>query len=293
MAIVLATRRSELAVAQTTLVADRIRALGYDVELLPLTTTGDRWSANGDSAAPDKGMFVKELERALLDGQAHLAVHSAKDIPAEMPDGLGLLGVPPRADARDVVIGAPGGVLALPPGARVATGSPRRAAQIEEARPDLEIVDIRGNVPTRLRKLADGAADALVIAAAGLDRLGLDDVARAPLPVELSTPAPGQGYLALQGRLDDPKAAELGESLSTAEDRACLEAERAVLIAVGGGCQSAVGAYCAALPDDGGYSLTVYVRPDGTTIGVRAAVEGDDAEVLAAEAVAGLDDSES
>jgi hydroxymethylbilane synthase len=288
---VLATRRSDLAVAQTGLVADRIRALGHDVELLPLTTTGDRWSASGDSAPPDKGMFVKELERALLDGDAHLAVHSAKDIPAEMPEGLGLVGVPPRADARDVVIGAPGGLLALPPGARVATGSPRRAAQIEEARPDLEIVDIRGNVPTRLKRLEDGLADALVIAAAGLERLGLG-VARAPLPVELSTPAPGQGYLALQGRRGDLEVAGLASNLTEDADRLCLDAERAVLVAVGGGCQSAVGAYCSALAG-GRYSLTVYVRPEGATIGTRAAVEGDDARTLAAEAVAALDDPES
>ena len=264
----------------------------HDVELLPLTTAGDRWSADGDAAPPDKGMFVKELERALLDGAADLAVHSAKDIPAEMPDGLGLVGISPRADARDVVVGAPGGLLALPPGARVGTGSPRRAAQIEEARPDIEIVDIRGNVPTRLEKLASGSADALVIAAAGLDRLGRDDVARAPLPVDLSTPAPGQGYLALQGRLDDREMTDLGAALTDDVDRACLEAERAVLVAVGGGCRSAVGAHCAPLAD-GGYSLAVYVRHEGASVGVRTVVEGQIATALAAEAIAGLATNDS
>jgi hydroxymethylbilane synthase len=191
--IVLATRRSPLALAQTEAVAGALRAAGHEPELLGLTTTGDRWSAAGTGAAPDKGLFVKELEEALGDGRADLAVHSAKDLPAELPDGLAVVAVPPREDARDVLVGPPGGLAALPAGARVATGSPRRAAQVLAARPDLLIVPIRGNVGTRLDKLARGDADALVLAAAGLARLGLAPGGAEPLPIEVSTPAPGQG----------------------------------------------------------------------------------------------------
>ena len=287
MAIVLATRRSALALAQAELVAGRLRAEGHEVDLLPLTTTGDRWSASGESGDPDKGMFVKELEQALLDGRADLAVHSAKDLPEELPADLALLGVSERADARDVVVGAPGGVLGLPPGARVATGSPRRAAQIAEVRPDVAIVDIRGNVPTRLDKLAAGAADALVLAAAGLDRLGRADVRRAALPVDICTPAPGQGYLALEGRVDDTHAAEVAAALTSEIDRVCLDAERAVLRAVGGGCRSALGAHCAPL-EGGEYALRVYLREEGRRLGERAAVDGGDPADLAVSAVAQL-----
>ncbi|MBJ7457195.1 MAG: hydroxymethylbilane synthase, partial [Thermoleophilia bacterium] len=243
--MVLATRRSPLALAQTEFVAAALTAAGHEVELLPLTTTGDRWSASGTGAAPDKGLFVKELEEALLDGRAHLAVHSAKDLPGELPAGLAVLAVPAREDARDVLVGPPGGLAGLPAGATVATGSPRRAAQVLAARPDLRVVPIRGNVGTRLDKLARGDADALVIAAAGLRRLGLTPDGTTPLPVEISTPAPGQGLLALQGRADDPETAAAVAVLDDPAAHACLRAERALLAALGGGCLQPVGAYCA------------------------------------------------
>ena len=260
------------------------------MELLPLVTTGDRWSASGAGAAPDKGLFVKELEEALLDGRAHLAVHSAKDLPGELPAGLAVLAVPAREDARDVLVGPGGGLGALPAGATVATGSPRRAAQILAARPDLAIVPIRGNVGTRLEALAAGEADALILAAAGLRRLGLDPPGATPLEVEISTPAPGQGLLALQGRDDDAEVAAAVAVLDDAAAHACLRAERALLAALGGGCLQPVGAYCAPVP--GGLRIVAFAGSDDRTRGERVVREGRlaDPEALGREAAAALAD---
>ncbi len=288
MNLILATRRSPLALAQTELVAASLRAAGHETELLPLTTTGDRWSAAGTGSAPDKGLFVKELEEALITGRAHLAVHSAKDLPAELPGGLAVLAVPAREDPRDVLVGPPGGLAALPEGARVATGSPRRAAQILAARPDLVIVPIRGNVGTRLDKLGRGDAEALVLAAAGLRRLGLSPEGAEPLSIDLSTPAPGQGLLAVEGRTGDPALTRAVSVLDHAEAHACLRAERAFLSAVGGGCLAPVGALCEAV--GGGLRMTAFV---GSVDGSRAerAVRsgpGDDAEGLGREVAAAL-----
>lgn len=256
--------------------------------MLPLTTTGDRWSAAGTGPAPDKGLFVKELEEALLDGRAHLAVHSAKDLPGELPAGLALLAVPAREDARDVVVGPAGGLAGLAPGSTVATGSPRRAAQILAERPDLRIVPIRGNVGTRLDKLARGDADALVLAAAGLRRLGLTPQGATPLPVEVSTPAPGQGLLALQGRRDDAATAAAVAALDDPVAHACLRAERALLAALGGGCLQPVGAYCA--PHGAGLRIVAFAGSDDGARGERVVREGslDDPAALGREAAAAL-----
>ncbi|HSJ73595.1 MAG TPA: hydroxymethylbilane synthase, partial [Miltoncostaeaceae bacterium] len=242
--MILATRRSPLALAQTELVAARLRAAGHEPEALPLTTTGDRWSAEDRTPAPDRGLFVKELEEALLDGRAHLAVHSAKDLPGELPPNLAVVAVQPRDDPRDALVGPEGGLDGLPAGARVATGSPRRAAQVLDARPDLAVVPIRGNVGTRLDKLARGEADALVLAAAGLRRLGLWPSGTTPLPVERSTPAPGQGLLAVEARAGDAAAAAAAAALDDPSAHACLRAERAFLAALGGGCMRPLGALC-------------------------------------------------
>ena len=265
-----------------------LAAAGHAVELLPLTTTGDRWSAAGTGAAPDKGLFVKELEEALLDGRAHLAVHSAKDLPGELPPGLALLAVPAREDARDVIVGPPGGLDGLPAGARVATGSPRRAAQVLAARPDLTIVPIRGNVGTRLEKLARGDADALILAAAGLARLGLAPEGAVALPVEVSTPAPGQGLLALQGRDADLETAAAVAGLDDGAAHACLQAERALLSALGGGCLQPVGAYCA--PHGDGLRLIAFAGSQDGTRGERVVREGpsDAPEALGRETAAAL-----
>lgn len=254
------------------------------MEALPLTTTGDRWSAQNRDLAPDRGLFVKELEEALLDGRAHLAVHSAKDLPGELPDGLAVLAVPPREDARDVLVGPPGGLDALPAGARVATGSPRRAAQVLAARPDVTVVPMRGNVGTRLEKLARGEADALVLAAAGLRRLGLWPEGAVALPVDVSTPAPGQGLLAVEGRAGEAAAAALDDPVA----HACLRAERAYLRALGGGCMRPVGALCA--PDGEGLSLTAFAGAEDGRPAARAVRRGPagDPEGLGEEAAAAV-----
>ena len=272
MNLILATRRSPLALAQAELVAASLRGAGHETELLPLTTTGDRWSAAGTGEAPDKGLFVKELEEALIAGRAHLAVHSAKDLPAELPGGLAVLAVPAREDPRDVLVGPPGGLAALPDGARVATGSPRRAAQILAARRGLVIVPIRGNVGTRLDKLARGDAEALVLAAAGLRRLGLSPEGAEPLSIELSTPAPGQGLLAVEGRTGDSAVARAVSALDDAGAHACLRAERAFLSAMGGGCLAPMGALCET--DEGGLRLTAFAGSADGTLAERAVRSG-------------------
>jgi hydroxymethylbilane synthase len=263
-------------------------AAGHQVEVLPLTTTGDRWSAAGTGPAPDKGLFVKELEEALLDGRAHLAVHSAKDLPGELPAGLAVLAVPAREDARDVIVGPPGGLDALPSGAAVATGSPRRAAQMLAVRPDLRIVPIRGNVGTRLEKLARGDADALILAAAGLRRLGLAPDGASALAVEVSTPAPGQGLLAVQGRDDDAETAAAVAALDDATAHACLVAERAVLAALGGGCLQPVGAFCEA--HAGGLRIVAFAGSEDGSRGERVVRRGslDDPAALGRDAAAAL-----
>ncbi len=288
MHLILATRRSPLARAQTGQVAAALEAAGHTTEPLEVVTTGDRWSASGTDPAPDRGLFVKELEEALLDGRAHLAVHSAKDLPAELPDGLGVVAVPAREAARDVLVGAPGGIDRLPPGARVGTGSPRRAAQLLAARPDGEVTPVRGNVGTRLEKLARGEYDALVLAAAGLRRLGLDPPGTSPLPVEVSTPAPGQGLLAVEARLDAEAASAAAAALDDPVAHACLLAERALLEGLGGGCMRPVGAFCE--PTAGGLRILAFAGPEGAPGGDRVVLEGavGDAAELGRRAAAEL-----
>jgi hydroxymethylbilane synthase len=270
--IVLATRRSPLARAQTALVAAGLEAAGHTTEALEMVTTGDRWSASGTDPAPDRGLFVKELEEALLDGRAHLAVHSAKDLPADLPEGLGVVAVPAREDARDVLVGVPGGIDHLPEGARVGTGSPRRAAQLLGLRPDAVVLPVRGNVGTRLEKLGRGEYDALVLAAAGLRRLGLDPPGTSPLPVEVSTPAPGQGLLAVEARLDGEAAAAAADALDDPVAHACLLAERALLAGLGGGCMRPIGAFCE--PTHDGLRLVAFAGVETAPGGDRVVLEG-------------------
>lgn len=253
--LTIATRRSPLALAQTNRVADALRATGVEVRLLELVTTGDRWSAAGNADAT-RGLFVKELEEALLDGRADLAVHSAKDLPGELPPGLAVLAVPAREDARDVLVGPEGGLAALPPGARVGTGSPRRVVQLGLARPDLRFGEVRGNVGTRLEKLGRGEFDALVLAAAGLNRLGLTPAGRTPLDPTVCVPAPGQGALALEGRADDESVRAAVAVLDDPVTHACLLVERAVLAGLGGGCREPIGAL--AHRDGDGIALTAF-----------------------------------
>lgn len=233
-----------------------------------MKTSGDRGVRGGD-----KTRWVKELEEALLDGRADLAVHSAKDVPGELPDGLSIVGVPDRADPRDAVCGA-AGIAAIPEGAVVGTSSLRRRSQLLAVRPDLTVEDMRGNVDTRLKKLRDHEYDAIVLARAGLDRLGVDE--GEPVDVATLTPAAGQGCLALEARSDNAEVVELAAAVTYGRALVELTAERAVVTALDATCHTPVGAHARLR----GSVLTVegYAGlPDGSAW-VRDRVEGDAAE---------------
>jgi hydroxymethylbilane synthase len=233
-------------------------------ELVEITTTGDRVRSAGD-----KSRFVKEIEEALLAGDVDLAVHSAKDVPGELPDGLEIAAVPERADPRDVLIGAES-LGALAPGARIGTASIRRRSQLLALRDDLEIVELRGNVDTRLRKLEEEDYDAIVLAAAGLDRLGRGTKGARPLPV---TPAPGQGCLALQIRADDAETRAAVARVNDPLAFACLAAERDCVIALGATCDTPIGVL-ADCDDPKRIRIRAYAgSPDGS-VWIRDELEG-------------------
>ena len=238
------TRASVLALAQAASVADALRARGHEVDVLPMRTEGDRLASARLAAVGGKGLFVREIEDALLAGQIDVAVHSLKDLPAELPDGLTLVAFPAREDPRDVLVSrAGGGLKDLPSGAVIGTSSPRRAALVRSERPDLVIEPLRGNVDTRLRKLGSGDCDATVLAAAGLRRLGLDPPHSEPLPVDVFVPAVGQGVLGLEGRVDDDRIRTALAALDDATTRACALAERAFLRRLGASCVTPVAAH--------------------------------------------------
>ena len=277
----LATRGSKLAMIQARLAAEALarRYPLHEFILVPLATHGDRHPTLRLADSPREGVFVKELEQALLDGRAELAVHSAKDLPTLPTPGLVLAGFLERADAHDALIARPPSTLAqLPPGSRLGTGSPRRAAQIAAIRPDLRAVEIRGNVDTRLRRLAEGAVEALILAAAGLERLGRLREAHELLPFDVMLPAPGQGALAIQA-VDGTEAAELAAGVDDRDTSRAVRAERLLLRSLGGGCLSAVGAYAVVVGDE--LVLDAVVLGDGGERVLRARARGvDDAEVV-------------
>jgi hydroxymethylbilane synthase len=232
--------------------------LDAEVELVPITTSGDQPASAPDE---DKSRFVKEIEEALLRGDVDLAVHSAKDVPSELPDGLRIVGVPERADARDALCGAES-IDALAEGAVVGTSSLRRRAQLLAARPDLRVEDLRGNVDTRLRRLAEGRYDALVLAAAGLVRLGRDD--GVPIAPDAMTPAGGQGCLALEARADDSSVAALAGAITDRDSLERLTAERALVGALDASCRTPLAAH--AERDGHDLVLSSFVgMPDGST----------------------------
>jgi hydroxymethylbilane synthase len=236
-------------------------------ELVAITTTGDRVRAAGD-----KSRFVKEIEEALLAGDVDVAVHSAKDVPGELPDGLVIASVPPRADPRDVVCGAES-IASLPPGARVGTASVRRRSQLLSMRDDLEVVELRGNVDTRLRRLDEGVYDAVILAAAGLARLGRHGEG-VPVGIDEMTPAPGQGCLALEIRGDDDATRAAVERVSDPAASACLAVEREFVIALDATCDTPVGAF-AEVVEPGRLRLRAYAgAPDGS-VWMRDWIEGD------------------
>jgi len=258
----LGTRGSALALAQARQVA---AALGDEVELVPITTSGDKVR----SGVGDKSRFVKEIEEALLRGEVDLAVHSAKDVPSELPAGLSIVGVPERADPYDALCGA-SSLDELAGGATLGTASLRRRAQLLALRPDLDVRDLRGNVDTRLRRLAEGEFAAVVLAQAGLDRLGRGGEG---LPLRELVPAPGQGCLALEARSDDGRVAAAARALTDRTALACLTAERALVDALGATCRTPIGAHAEMV--NGGLRLTAFAGlPDGSHW-IRDFDEGD------------------
>jgi hydroxymethylbilane synthase len=255
------TRRSALALAQANLIAELI---GGDCEIVPIVTSGDA-DARTPAADTDKSRWVTELEDALTAQEIDLAVHSAKDLPGELADGLALHGAPARAGAQDVLCGA-STLAALETGARVGTSSIRRLAQLRATREDLEVVAVRGNVDTRLRKLAEPSErlDAIVLARAGLQRLGLEAQIGGVLDGDHFVPAPGQGTLALEGRAGDERTAAAVRAITHQDSFACLLAERALAHELGASCHTPLGAH--ASPVAGTLSLRAWVGlQDGST----------------------------
>jgi hydroxymethylbilane synthase len=277
--IVIATRRSRLALWQAEHVRDRLRVLhpGLEVELLPLSTRGDELLDSRLDQAGGKGLFVKELEAAMLAGRADLAVHSIKDVPAELPPGFVLAAITAREDPRDALVSARyASVQALPERAILGTSSLRREAQLAALKPGLQVRLLRGNVETRLAKLDRGEYDAIVLAAAGLERLGLAGRIRERLAPEQVVPAPGQGALGIECRAEKTEVRRLLEPLGDADTAACVRSERQVSLALGGNCTIPLGAH--ARLEGGELRLrAVVAAPDGRRM-ARAQVSGPPAE---------------
>lgn len=238
--LVIGSRGSKLALWQANHIKDRLTVLGNETRIDVFQTSGDRFQSGPLKEVGNKGLFTKEIEEALLDGRVDVAVHSLKDMPAQLPERLVIAAVPEREDPRDALIGAK--LADLPEGARVGTGSLRRVALLKAARPDLRPEPMRGNVDTRLRKLDEGQFDAIVLAAAGLRRLGWEHRIAEMLPVEVMCPAPGQGALAIETR-NGGVARDVCRRLNDATSEARVTAERAVLQVLGAGCQVPVGAH--------------------------------------------------
>lgn len=289
--LVIATRKSRLALWQAEHVCERLKRLEPDLEvgLLPLSTRGDELLQARLDQAGGKGLFVKELETAMADGRAHLAVHSMKDVPADLPPGFILAAILEREDPRDAFVSARyGGFEAMPAGAVVGTSSLRREAQIAARFPHLTVRLLRGNVETRLAKLDRGEYDAAVLAAAGLGRLGLQARIRAVLPPEAMLPAPGQGALGIECLAADRRVADLVARLADPMAAACVRAERSVSRALGGSCTIPLAAF--AQPEGGQLKLRALVASrDGRRI-ARADCTGSavDPEALGAQAAQAL-----
>lgn len=279
--LVYATRRSALALAQCRAFVARVKAAHPDLELVEeqVVTTGDRIQDRPLSEVGGKGLFVKEIEEALLERRADIAVHSIKDVPAALPEGLALVCVPLREDPRDVLVAPRHGKLAnLPRGAKVGTSSLRRAACLRAARPDLDIVPLRGNVDTRLRKVDAGECDAIVLARAGLVRLGLADRATEVLSPEVSLPAVGQGALGIEARAEDASTIARLAALADATTERCVYAERGVLAALGADCKTPLGAYAERIDGDGtpGGAGAVTMRLRAFVVGTGGAITRQD-----------------
>ena len=247
MKLRIGSRGSQLALWQAHHIAGLLRAEGHNVAIEIIKTTGDRLQEVTFAQVGSKGMFTKEIEEALAEGRVDLAVHSLKDLPTELPEPFALAATPKRVDPRDVFVSVKYARLAdLPRGARVGTSSQRRRAQLKALRPDIEAVEFRGNVDTRLRKLAEGQVDAILLAAAGLDRLEKTEWVRERLEPKDFCSAAGQGSLGIETRKDDAATIAAVAFLDDAATRFAVTAERAALASLGGGCQVPIGIHCRA-----------------------------------------------
>lgn len=280
--LVIATRRSRLAMWQAEHIKEKLEALhkGLQVELLPLSTRGDELLDRRLDDVGGKGLFVKELETALAEARADLAVHSMKDVPAELPPGFSIAAIPAREDPRDVLVSKHFASLAeMPAGGTIGTSSLRRSAQIVERYPALDIRLLRGNVDTRLAKLDRGDYDAIVLAVAGLKRLGLEARATARLSADEMLPAPGQGALGIECLAAREEVVALLAPLADGSTTACVLAERAVSRALGGNCSLPLAAFAQANMDNMRLRALV-ASADGRRV-VRCELEGDIADPLA------------
>ncbi len=275
------SRGSQLALWQSNHIAALLREQGHNVEIEIIKTTGDRLQEVTFAQVGSKGMFTKEIEEALAEGRVHLAVHSLKDLPTELPEPFALAATPPRVDSRDVFVSVNySNLSALPQGARVGTSSQRRRAQLKALRPDIEAVEFRGNVDTRLRKLAEGQVDAILLAAAGLDRLEKTEWIRERLDPADFTPAAGQGSLGIETRHDDAASLAAVAFLNDPATRFAVTAERAALAALGGGCQVPIGVHCRPVParssEPGRVPPVSMVRPGNDNVEIFAVVAAPD-----------------
>lgn len=243
--IIIGSRGSKLALYQSNLVKSLLEQAepGLSCEVRIIHTKGDKILDVALSKIGDKGLFTKELERALLDGEVDLCVHSTKDMPTALPEGLAIMGMPKRANAQDAIISSTPGLTvdSLPQGARVATGSLRRVAQLLRRRPDIEACEIRGNVDSRVKRVLDGEFDAGILAAAGVERLCLQDAVSSNIPTDVLVPAAGQGAIAIEARQNDAEIAALLEKITDRDTLLAVTAERFVLGALEGGCQVPMG----------------------------------------------------
>jgi hydroxymethylbilane synthase len=272
--LIIGSRGSQLALWQAHWIQARLETLGEESRIEIIKTTGDKITDVALSEVGSKGLFTKEIEEALLAGEIDLAVHSLKDMPTDLPDGLTLAAIPEREDPRDALIGR--ALEDLARGARVGTGSLRRAAQLRARRPDLRIEDIRGNVDTRLRKLDEGRYDAIVLAAAGLRRLGWESRITEIFNPSVMCPAVGQGALAVETRDDGGEAFDIAKRLEHAASRIAVTAERAVLATLGGGCQAPIGSH-AYIDGDALIIVGAVVSTDGAQV-VRRRIHGSIAD---------------
>ncbi|HTV16000.1 MAG TPA: hydroxymethylbilane synthase [Acidobacteriaceae bacterium] len=279
------SRGSQLALWQANHIAGRLRDEGHEVTIEIIKTLGDAmqhvpFAEVGDATRDGKGMFTKEIEEALFDGRIDLAVHSLKDLPTELAKPFTIAAIPERVDPRDAFVSVRHESFeALPHKARIGTSSLRRQAQLRAARPDVECLEFRGNVDTRLRKLVEGQVDAIILASAGLERLGLTQHRRECFSPLVLCPAAGQGALGIEARAGDERVLEALYSLDHEPTRYAVTAERTALAALGGGCQVPIGIHC--FPGDAGYSIVGAVAsPDGSQV-LRVAMDRQQGDAAA------------